>query len=140
MIKNLVAMSILLLWVVGCANIPFSVDQCNATLYETAMEANQCLNAAASYEQEQYDREDKLTLKRDKLVVFLNNCDAAVDLVIVEYIKFGRSKLPSKRDQSKAKQEYGYKYTHDNLHRNARRSDFVCMNPSDVLRQLGLGR
>ena len=130
-----ILLSILLLsvaGVVGCANIPLSYDECNANLYSTAMETQMCLNAAAKYKQEQYDKEDRRIVRRDKLIVFLNACDALPYLIVVEFRHSSRSLLPNSRKQRIARREYGYPYTHSNVHRHARLHDFKCDNPRDI--------
>ena len=43
----------------GCAT-PLTHDQCNATKFPTAHEHEECLRAAADYEQEQHERQDKI--------------------------------------------------------------------------------
>ena len=85
----------------------------------------------------QHEKEDRRLVRRDKLIDYLNACDAHPSLVIVEVIKSGRSTLPNDRQKTKAMREYGYKYTHDNVSRWAHRSDLLCMYPRDILRQLG---
>ena len=85
----------------------------------------------------QHEQEDRRLVRRDKLITFLNACDAHTSLVIVEKIKSGRSVLPNERQKRKAIKEYGYPYTHNNVSRWARRSDIYCMTPRDVMRQLG---
>ncbi len=91
---------------------------------------------AAKVAQLEYEREDRRLVKRDKLIVFLNSCDADKDLVILEIIRLGRSKLPNEFARRKALREYGYKYTHDNVHSQARMYDFKCVDPDDILRQV----
>jgi hypothetical protein len=49
----------------GCATVPLSHDQCNATKFPTAHEHEQCLRAATDYEQEQHEREDRILHYRD---------------------------------------------------------------------------
>jgi len=85
----------------------------------------------------QYEKEDRRIVRRDKLIIFLNACDAASDLVIVEIRRIGRSSLPNSRQKADAIKEFGYPYTHDNVNRRARQWDFGCMYPEDLLRQLG---
>ena len=85
----------------------------------------------------QHEKEDKRLVRRDKLIAFLNACDADQNLVIVETIKTGRSQLPNSRQRRKARKEYGYPYTHNNVNRRARKFDIACMYPRDILRQLG---
>ena len=85
----------------------------------------------------QHEKEDRRLVRRDKLILFLNACDAHSGLVIVEVIKSGRSTLPNSRQKAKAMREYGYPYTHDNVSRWANRSDILCMHPRDIFRQLG---
>ena len=140
MAAKLILFTLLLLGGVGCASIPFSVDQCNATLFNTAHEHEQCLNRAEDYVQEQYAAEDRRIQRRDKLIAYLNACDSSSDLVIVETIRSGRSKLPNKRERQIAVREYGYKFTHDNVDRHARLHDFQCATPDQIkeaLRQMG---
>lgn len=116
----------LLLGLLGCANIPLSHDQCNATLFPTALEHEACLKAAADYEQAEHEREDRLLIRRDKIIIFLNACDRDPRLVIVEIIKSGRGCLPNDRMKRQAMREYGYKYTHDNVCPRAFPQDFQC--------------
>ena len=133
--KILSILSILLLGgfaIVGCANIPSTYAQCYDTHFATPMEAEICLQNAAKYKQEQYDKADRRLVRRDKLIVFLNACDAIPYLVVVEIRHTGRSLLPTSRKQRVARREYGYPYTHDNVHRNARLYDFKCVNPRDI--------
>ncbi len=85
----------------------------------------------------QHEKEDRRLVRRDKLILFLNACDAHQSLVLVEKITVGRSTLPNSRQKAKARREYGYPYTHDNVSRWARRGDILCMDPRDVFRQLG---
>ena len=118
---------------VGCASIPLTHDQCNATKYVTAHEHGQCLLAASKYKEEEHEREDRRLVRRDKLIVFLNACDADPRLVVVEMRSIGRSVLPNKRRMSDAKKEYGYPYTHSNVSKRAMRSDVKCMDPRDIL-------
>lgn len=84
----------------------------------------------------EYEREDRMIKRRDKVIVFLNGCDAAESLVIVETIKTGRSQLPSSREKARARKEYGYAYTHDNVGSGAHMSNLVCMNARDVMRAI----
>jgi len=120
----------------GCAAIPLTHDQCNATKYATAAEHEQCLRAAAEYEQEQHEREDRRLIKRDKLIIFLNACDRSDDLVVFERI-YMRSCLPTQRQKNDAMEEYGYKYTHDNVLQCANRLQVQCVDPADIMRALG---
>jgi len=126
-----------LLLVYGCAAIPLTHDQCNATKYATAMEHENCLRAAAKYEEEQHEKEDRRLIKRDKLIIFLNACDAHPDLVLMEVRRGGRSNLPNNRQRRRAIREHGYKFTHDNVDRRARQHDYKCVDPADILQQLG---
>jgi len=135
--KILVLLSaFLLLGVVGCAGIPLSHDQCNATKFSTAMEHEACLKGAEDWVQEQYAREDRRIQKRDKLIAFLNACDRADGLVILETIRSGRSKLPRDGERRKAMKELGYKFTHDNVDRHARKHDFQCVEPKSIFEAL----
>ena len=85
----------------------------------------------------QHEKEDRRLIRRDKLIDYLNACDAHPSFVIVEIIKSGRSTLPNDRQKRKARMEVGYPYTHDNVSRWASRSDMLCMHPRDIFRQLG---
>ena len=96
------------------------------------MEAELCLQNAAKYKQEQYDRADRRIVRRDELIIFLNACDAEPRLVLVEFHHIGRSPLPTQRQKRIAHQDYGYPYTHDNVDRKAMRNDFKCVNPRDI--------
>ena len=122
---------------VGCASIPLTYDQCNATQYVTALEHEQCLLAASKYKEEQYEREDKRLVRRDKLIAFLNACDAAPGLVILEKRSVGRSVLPNSRQQANARKEYGYPYTHNNVSSRANKIDLLCVDVREMFRQPG---
>jgi len=87
-------------------------------------------------QQEQYEAEDRRAKRLDKVVAMLNACDASDSHVIVEVRRGGRSQLPTKREQRKARKEYGYAYTHENLGKDIRFVKIVCMRPSDVFRSL----
>jgi len=126
------------LLVVGCAVVPpLTHDQCNATKYATAMEHENCLRAAAKYEEEQHEKEDRRLIKRDKLIIFLNACDAHPELVLMEVRRGGRSNLPTDRQRRRAIKEHGYKFTHDNVDKRARIHNFKCVDAADIMRQLG---
>ena len=132
--KTLFVLLALLMGLLGCANIPpLSKDECNATLFPTAHEHELCLKAASDYETEQYELADKRLIKRDKLIVFLNACDANDELVLVEKLYTGRSCLPGGHKKRIAMREYGYKYTHDNVCHRGRISDFQCWNKQDFI-------
>lgn len=125
--KTLLVLLALLMGLLGCASIPLSKDECNATLFPTAHEHELCLKAASDYEVEQDELADKRLIARDKLIIFLNACDADDRLVIVEIMKgTTRSCLPNEREQRVAKREYGYKYTHNNVCRRGWIADFQC--------------
>ena len=138
--KSLIVFILIMLGLFGCASIPpMTHDQCNATKFPTAHEHELCLKAAQDYEQAEHEKEDRRLVKRDELIAFLNACDYALDLVIFEKV-YGRSCLPNSRNRSKARREYGYPYTHDNVCRHGVKSDFRCLTysqVSDLLRQLG---
>lgn len=85
----------------------------------------------------EYEREDRRIKKLDEMVAYLNACDAADNLVIVEVRRGGRSQLPTKREKRKARKEYGYAYTHENLGRDIHFTKILCMSPRDIMRQLG---
>lgn len=125
--------TLLLLGGVGCASIPLSVEQCNAALSITAMEHEQCLKGAADWQILQDEKEDRRLVKRDELIAYLNACDAAEGLVLVETIKIGRSKLPNNREERRAMEEWGYKYTHSNVSKQARIYDFQCATPRQIM-------
>ncbi len=119
----------------GCASAPrFTHDQCNATRFGTAAEHEQCLRAASKYEQEQHEKQDKKLIKRDKLIVHLNACDANPDGTLVEFRRSGRTVLPSKRAQRNARREYGVPYTFDNVSTQARIHMLPCYSRDDVRR------
>ena len=84
----------------------------------------------------EYEREDRATQRLDKMVIFLNACDQSDRLVVVEVIRGGRSQLPTEREKYKARKEYGYAYTHENLGRHISHAMILCMNPRDIIRQL----
>ena len=97
------------------------------------------MNAAQKSEyiqQKKYEAEDRRIKKLDQMVAMLNSCDASTNHVIVEVRRGGRSQLPSKREQYKARKEHGVAYTHENLGRDIRFVKILCMRPSDVFRQL----
>jgi len=131
----LIACILVVMLVVGCASIPLTHDQCNATKYATAMEHEQCLRAAEDYQQKQHEKEDKRLIKRDDLIIFLNSCDKHQELVVMEKIHI-RSCLPSKLQQRRARREYGYPYTHDNVRKCANRADISCTTPEAIMREL----
>ena len=85
----------------------------------------------------QHEKEDKRLVRRDELIQYLNACDAHPSFIVVEVIKSGRSTLPNSRQKLKAKREFGYPYTHENVSRWARRSSIFCADPQTILRQLG---
>jgi len=85
----------------------------------------------------QHEKEDQRLVRRDKLIKYLNACDAHPSLVVVEKRHAGRSTLPNTRQMMKARREFGSPYTHNNVNRRANRSDLLCMHPRDILRQLG---
>ncbi len=85
----------------------------------------------------QHEQEDRRLVRRDELIDFLNACDASPRLVIVEMIRVSRSTLPNSRQKTKARREYGYPYTHSNVSRRAMRSDVRCMDPRQLMRDLG---
>ncbi len=72
----------------------------------------------------EYEREDRRIVRRDKLIVFLNSCDQTKGVVLIETLRIGRSSLPNKMQKIKALRKWGYKYTHENVHRRALRHDF----------------
>jgi len=125
---------------VGCASVPLTHDQCNATKFSTAMEHHQCLVGANRHQEELDAKEDKRLVRRDELIAFLNQCDRAEHLVVMEIIKSGRSQLPNKFDMKKAMREWGYRYTHNNVNPRARIHDFSCVSSADlkeILRRAG---
>jgi len=96
------------------------------------MEHENCLRAAAKYEEEQHEKEDRRLIKRDELIIFLNNCDSSSELILVEIRRGGRSVLPNKRQRREAMREYGVKFTHENVHKHARIHEFGCMHAGDI--------
>jgi hypothetical protein len=123
--------------VVGCSGTPrITHDQCNATKFPTAHEHEQCLLAASKYEQEKHEREDKRLIRRDKLIQHLNACHAHPTYVVMEVKRGGRGCLPNKREKQRAVREHGYPYTHENVRKCANNINSVCVDPSEVLRQL----
>ena len=133
MVKILALWStLLLLGLVGCASVPLSLDQCNATRFGTAMEHEACLSAAEDHRQLQHELEDKKNIKRDELIVFLNACDRSTSHILVETIKAGRSLLPSTFQGMKAFRELGYRYTHENVSQRARIHDFQCVTAQEL--------
>ena len=139
--KSIILFLMLLFGLFGCASIPMTNDQCNATKFPTAHEHELCLKAASDYQIEQDEKEDKRLIRRDKLIIFLNACDASDKHVLVEIIRIGRSCLPSKQKQRIAMREYGYRYTHGNVCPRGMKSDFQCWDQQDfdyAMRQLGL--
>ena len=130
--KTLFVLLALLMGLLGCAGIPLSKEECNSALSPTAHEHELCLKAASDYEIEQDELADKRLIRRDKLIIFLNACDADTRLILVE-VKSGssRSCLPNNREKRRAIREYGYKYTHYNVCRKGRKSDFQCWDRQD---------
>ena len=112
-----------------------NLDECNAATFATAHEHELCLKAANEYQVKLDEAEDRRLIKRDKLIIFLNACDSHTDLVIME-TRHGRSMLPSDREKRKALREYGYKYTHGNVHKHARQQQFQCVDPAEVFEML----
>ena len=131
--KTLLVLLALLMGLLGCASIPMTNDQCNATKFPTAHEHELCLKAASDYQIEQDEKEDKRLVKRDKLIIFLNACDANDKLILVEIIRIGRSCLPSKLKQRIAMRKYGYKYTHGNVCPRGHKADFQCWDQRDFI-------
>lgn len=128
--KTLLVLLALLMGLLGCAAIPpLTHDQCNATKFPTAHEHELCVKAAEDYQTEQDELQDKRNIRRDKLIMYLNACDANASLVLVE-VRRGSSRacLPNDRSKRKALKEYGYKYTHDNVCPRAFQQDFQCWN------------
>ena len=87
-------------------------------LVELKTEARQCEGTSTNEEQRQtcwqpvnelveleHEREDRRLIRRDKLIAYLNACDAHPGLVIFEE-RWGRSNLPNQRQQRKAKKLY----------------------------------
>jgi len=140
--KLIYIVMVLLGLIAGCAGpqlTPEQVTQINVECNDNATCIIEKTDAAMEslLVQLEYERQDRLTQRRDACVSFLNACDNAKGLVIVEVIKSGRSQLPSEREQLKARKEYGYSYTHDNIGKYARKTDFLCMYPKDIMRALG---
>jgi len=141
--KLLYIIAVLLGLMAGCvaapALTPEQVTQINVVCKDDATCIIEKTDAAmdALLVQLEYEREDRLTKQRDACVSFLNACDAADNLVVVEVIKSGRSQLPNDRQKRKAMREYGYAYTHNNVGKYARKTDFLCMEPREIMRQLG---
>jgi len=141
--KLIYVIMVLLGLMAGCAAAPEltpeQVTQINVLCKDNATcvidETNDAMRRL--YEQLEYEREDRLIKRRDECILFLNACDTAESLVVVEIIKSGRSQLPTDRQKRRARSEYGYAYTHDNVGKWARKSDFLCMSPRDVMRSLG---
>lgn len=88
------------------------------------------------YERLEYEREDRATKRLDDMVGFLNACDRHKSLVVVEVRRGGRSQLPTDREKDKARREYGYAYTHENLGRDISHAQVYCLNPRDLFRNL----
>ena len=80
----------------------------------------------------QHEKEDKRLVRRDKLIAFLNACDNHPSYVLVEKRGMGRSPLPNNKRKDEAMEKHGYKYTHDNVGRQAHQADFMCMDPRDL--------
>jgi len=118
------------LLLVGCASIPLSHDQCNATKYETAMEHEQCLLAATKYDEEEYARNDARNIRREEVVNFILSCQADPERMLVTY-KLSRFE---KQALDRA-QRLGNLSVH-NLPRSVGRANFGCMTYDDVQRAL----
>ena len=121
---------------IGCAGVKLTPEE--TTIITLACKDDAiCMVAATDkaladkVEQLEYEREDRRIIKRDKLIAFLNACDASEDLAILEKI-YIRSHLSTDRQIRKALKEYDYKYTHDNVSRKARRQDFHCVDPRQI--------
>jgi len=100
------------------------------------MEHEQCLKGAADWQILQDEKEDRRLVKRDELIQYLNACDQADGLVLIETIYSGRSVLPNDRQERKALKEWGYKYTHSNVNKRARIHDFQCATPQQIMDEL----
>jgi hypothetical protein len=87
-------------------------------------------------EQKQYEADDRRIKRLDQMVAMLNACDASDSHVVVEVRRGGRSQLPNARQKRKARKEFGYAYTHENLGRDIRFVKILCMRPNDVFRSL----
>ena len=140
--KLLYIIAVLLGLMAGCAGpqlTPEQITQINVVCKDDATCIIEKTDAAMEslLVQLEYERQDRLTQRRDACVSFLNACDASESLVVVEIRRSGRSQLPSEFEKRKARKEYGYPYTHGNIGRFARQSDFLCADPRDVMRALG---
>ncbi len=139
--KLLYIIMVLLGLVAGCAGPQLSSEQVTEINFICKDDAT-CIiektDAAmdALLVQLQYEAEDRKIKKLDDLVASLNACDASSNLVVVEIRKGGRSQLPNEREKRKARREYGYAYTHDNLGNNIQFSKILCMSPTEIFRQL----
>ena len=140
--KLLYIIMVLLGLMVGCVAAPEltpeEVTQINVLCKDNATCIVEQTNDAMRrmFERLEYEREDRMALRKDKLVIMLNACDASDSFVVVEVIKGGRRQLPSAREKRKARREYGYAYTHDNLGKHWNHAQILCMHPQDIFRQL----
>lgn len=140
--KLLYIIAVLLGLMAGCAAAPEltpeEVTQINVMCKDNATcvvnETNDAMRRL--YERLEYEREDRMIKRRDKIVVFLNSCDADPTLVVVETIRSGRSQLPTSREKRAAMAEYGYAYTHSNVGKRASMHDLVCMNTDEAVRAI----
>ena len=139
--KLLYIIMVLLGLVAGCAGpqlTPEEVTQINVMCKDNATCIIEQTDDAMRrlLERLEYEREDRATQRLDKMVIMLNACDADSRYVVVEVIKGGRSQLPNEREKRKARKEYGYAYTHENLGRDIRYAQVLCMSPHELFRQL----
>ena len=123
----------LLLAVAGCTNTP-ELTAAETTVITLACKDNAiCIvdatdkAIASKVAQLEYEAEDKRIIKRNKLIVFLNVCDASPDHIIMEIVHL-HTQLPNSLQKRRSKQKFGYAYTHDNVGRHARRTDFKCIS------------
>jgi len=119
----------------GCAVVPLSHDQCNATKFPTAHEHEQCLLAATKYEEELNAQADRRLIRMDKQVAALNTCDLSPNHAIVE-MQRGKSQLPSERVRRRTKREYGVAFTHQNISSSLTFNDWACMTSQEIQEML----
>jgi len=119
---------VLIFGIVGCAAVPLTHDQCNATKYATAHEHEQCLLAATKYEEEQHEKEDRAIRRREATVKFVRSCMASEGVTLVTY------KLT--RWQKQVLDREGININVTTLPRGLGRANFGCMTDEDLQRAI----
>ena len=133
---------IMLAALVGCASIPELTPAEVTKIHQSCSGEAVCIinttdaAIAAKIQQLEYEAEDRRIRRRDELIVFLNACDNTKGMVVVEFRRLGKSKLPDERVQRRSRRDYGYAYTHNNVSPRLRKHDVRCVNLQDFKRML----